>query len=173
MSDPELTHAFIRQGLVSYPAALDAVDFFETQIRDALRAVFEAKKDWQAFRRAKDASGVDILPTAGKFGVAPNRGLYAYVEGEKRGEDKTWATLGLFWNAPKVKLPVVAYAHFSIGNRVASIDHHPARDPRVSIGSLDAREKRLYLDAGASFDPVPDFSLLLDALDAAIPAATA
>src|SRR4051812_15083867 len=123
MSDPELTRAFVRQGLVSYPAALDAVEFFESQIRDALRRVLDEKIVWSTFRRATEPDGRPRAPIMGRPGAAPNRSIYAYVEGDERNGDKTWASLGLYWTPPKVKVPVVAFAHFSVGSRMVSIEH--------------------------------------------------
>lgn len=173
MADKEQTRLFVRQGFASYPAALEAIEVFESEVFRALRRAFDEKPSWQSFKRARGSDGGPIPPKEGRSGGAA-RWLWSFVGGEKRGDDGTWLTLGLCWSPPKQRSGmVVAYASFTVGNRVVNIDDKPGRDPRVKLGSLDRNERRPFIVVGDDFDVEEDFRILLDAIDAGIPAAAA
>ena len=162
MSDPQLTRAFINQGLASYPAALDAVEFFELQMKEHLRRALDERKNWKNFRRAIGADGLPAQPTASSY-HGSSRWLSASLEGEKRGDERTLVYVGLCWKPAKVRAPVVAYATLTAGNnRVVSIDARADRDPRIQVGAVDGKERRPYLIPGPDFDPEADFELLLE-----------
>lgn len=165
IQDKAALRSFLRQGFESYPAALEAVETFESEMWRAIRRAFDEAK-WTNIGRT---SGPAQTPKEGRTGGAA-RWLWSYVEGATRGDDKTWITLGVCWNPPKQpNLRVVAYATVTAGSRMISIDDKPGRNPRVHVGSLDRNERRPFVVVDDEFDPETDFALLLEALDAGVP----
>jgi hypothetical protein len=167
--DEALVTAFIRQGFVSYPAALEAVEYFEAEMYRTIRRAFDEKKDWTKIRRAIGADAQLLPPKEGRTSGAA-RWLWSYVECEKRGEDKSWLTLGVCWNPPKQPSgAVVAYANYAIGSKFIHVADRPGRDGKIKIGSLDRGERRPFIVVDEHFNAEEDFRLLVDYIDVAIP----
>lgn len=171
MTDPHALQTFIRDGLSRYAQARDTIEYFESRMHEVLRQTFDERTTWKNFRRARDTNGDLLPPITGRSG-AQTRWLWAYVEGEKRGDEKTFLTLGLCWNPPKVPNPVVLYSAFTTGaGKLVNLTDRPDRDPRVRLGSIDRNERRAFLVPTADFDAASDLAVLLEATDAGIPPA--
>src|SRR5688572_15648261 len=90
-------NAFIREGLSRYAEARNTISYFQTCVYDAIASAFEGKLDWKNFQPSRADGGLEPAKAIGSVFI------HSYVAGSipARGiTDKTWLSLGVYWNAP-------------------------------------------------------------------------
>ena len=165
MASNEDQTAFLREGLKHYPGAKETVDYFQTCVQEAFSRAFEAKKVWRNFQ--------PVRPEFESSRWTASTYMHAYIAGAlpKRDVEKAWLSLGLFWNPPLLRRPVVAACHCWIAETDTWV---PLRRPRsegdLALGRFWKGDngQRLFLELGDDFDPEVSFGLLLDAADDAL-----
>lgn len=158
--------AFVRDGLRRYADAADAVDAYESEIRERLLSAFEQKKDWKNFRaRRGDRGRGKALP----YGVLNGAfGRMIWTNQTSEDPEAGWIDLGLWWRSPRARDGVVAYCGRTAPNwRPLNVSLADPVQP-VVCGPIDQNKRKLYVVLSTEHDVSEIARLLLDEMDRAL-----
>lgn len=150
----EKIESFLKEGIVSkYAETWETLYLFEKELKKKLKESVAQPGVFSEFQ-------IDLDPRDIKFkteGARRERYIWTIVTGNIRGE-KVKMDAGIWWNSGEFEEPVVCYANFK--NRFFK----PSNLPKAIKFKNNEYHTRLYVVPGADFDPVRDFSGLIQEL---------